>query len=158
MSDEELVHVTRLHPIILVIPAMACSFLAGTLSLVRDEPYVSIPILIALVFFVIRLISRVIFFVTTEYGITSKRVLGKTGFIYRSALDLVLLKVEAVRLNQTILGRILNYGTVEVTGTGGTGESLKFIPDPIMFRNRIQEQLSLGQEQFSDQGKVVVEG
>jgi uncharacterized membrane protein YdbT with pleckstrin-like domain len=57
-------------------------------------------------------------------------------------LDIVLAKVEAVRLSQSILGRILNYGDLEVTGTGGTEEVLRFIPDPLLFRKNVQEQLA----------------
>ena len=142
MQDEELCHMTRLHPIILVGPAMAASFLAGTISNFRDDPIVAIPLAIVLFFVGLKLLDRVVRFVTTGYGITSKRVLGKTGFIKRDATDIVLLKVEAVRLNQNILGRLLNYGTIEVVGSGGTEELLQHIPDPLRFRNLIQEQLS----------------
>jgi len=141
MSDESLVHVTRLHPIILAPPAMAVSFLAGTVSLVYDSTFGLIVVGILMLFALQRLIDRVVFFLTSEFGITSKRVLGKTGFIRRHSLDIVLAKVEAIRLNQHLLGRVLNYGHLEVTGTGGTEETLKFIPDPMAFRNRIQEQL-----------------
>jgi uncharacterized membrane protein YdbT with pleckstrin-like domain len=70
-------------------------------------------------------------------------VLGKTGFIRRKSLDIVLAKVEAIRLTQSILARILDYGDIEVTGTGGTEEILSFIPAPLDFRKAIQEQLAL---------------
>jgi uncharacterized membrane protein YdbT with pleckstrin-like domain len=66
------------------------------------------------------------------------------------SLDIVLAKVEAIRINQGILGRIFNFGDVEVTGTGGTEEVLKFIPNPIIFSKCIQEQLSLIEEAKSD--------
>jgi uncharacterized membrane protein YdbT with pleckstrin-like domain len=157
MNDEELVHMTRLHPIILIGPAMLASFLSGTLAIFRDEPIVAIPLAITLLFVGIRLTNRIVKFVTTEFGITSKRVLGKTGFIKRQATDIVLLKVEAVRLNQNILGRLLNYGTIEVTGSGGTEEKLTFIPDPLKFRNEIQEQLSGELETKSDVTKTVAQ-
>ena len=82
-------------------------------------------------------------YLTSEYAITSKRVLGKTGFIRRKSLDIVLSKVEAIRLTQSISGRILDYGDIEVTGTGGTEEMLCFIPAPLEFRMAIQQQLSI---------------
>jgi uncharacterized membrane protein YdbT with pleckstrin-like domain len=155
MSDETLVHVTRLHPIILAPPAMLVSFLAGTIPLVYESQMglalIALLILIALQ----RLVDRLVFFVTSEFGITSKRVLGKTGFIRRHSLDIVLAKVEAVRLNQHVLGRILNYGHLEVTGTGGTEEVLKFIPDPLAFRNSIQEQISNITSDSSDLQRVL---
>jgi uncharacterized membrane protein YdbT with pleckstrin-like domain len=93
-----------------------------------------------------RLTDRLVLFLSSEFGITSKRVLGKTGFIRRTSLDIVLNKVEAIRLSQSILGRILNYGDIEVTGTGGTDEILRFIPDPLIFRKVVQEQLAAQEE------------
>lgn len=141
MSDEELIRVTRLHPIVLLVPAMTTSFLAGTVSMVRDIPWAFAGVAILLLLSAYRLGNKLLFFLTSEFGITSKRVLGKTGFIKRRSLDIVLVKVEAIRLNQDLLGRLFNFGSIEVTGTGGTEEVLDFIPEPLAFRNAIQEQL-----------------
>ena len=142
MEDESMVHLTRLHPIVLLTPAMAVSFLAGTLTIVRDIQLVNLVVVCFLVVALYRLLDRVLFYVTSEFGVTSKRVLGKTGFVRRRSLDIVLAKVEAIRLSQSILGRIMNYGDLEVTGTGGTEEVLRFIPDPLLFRKSVQEQLA----------------
>lgn len=142
MDDESMVHITRLHPIILLMPAAACSLLAGSLAIVDQMPYAQIGIAVLLFFAIWRLTDRLILFLSSEFGVTSKRVLGKTGFIRRTSLDIVLNKVEAIRLSQSILGRILNYGDIEVTGTGGTDEVLRFIPDPLSFRKSVQEQLA----------------
>lgn len=142
MDDESMVHVTRLHPIILLMPAAATSLLAGSLAVVDSMPYAQLGIALLLFAALWRLTDRLILFLTSEFGVTSKRVLGKTGFIRRTSLDIVLNKVEAIRLSQSILGRILNYGDIEVTGTGGTDEVLRFIPDPLSFRKSVQEQLA----------------
>jgi len=142
MDDEEMVHITRLHPIILLMPAAATSLLAGSFAIVDSIPYAQIVVAILLFGSLWRLSDRLIFFLSSEFGVTSKRVLGKTGFIRRTSLDIVLGKVEAIRLSQTILGRVLNYGDIEVTGTGGTEEVLRFIPDPLTFRKVVQEQLA----------------
>ncbi len=142
MDDEEMVHITRLHPIILLMPAAATSLLAGSFAIVDSMPYAQIVVAILLFVSLWRLSDRIIFFLSSEFGVTSKRVLGKTGFIRRTSLDIVLGKVEAIRLSQTVLGRVLNYGDIEVTGTGGTEEVLRFIPDPLTFRKVVQEQLA----------------
>jgi uncharacterized membrane protein YdbT with pleckstrin-like domain len=143
MEDEAMVHLTRLHPIVLLMPAMATSFLAGSFTLVQDVPY--LPWLVGLFLFaaIFKLVDRLVLFLSSEFGVTSKRVLGKTGFIRRNSLDIVLAKVEAIRLSQSILGRIFNYGDIEVTGTGGTDEILRFIPAPLTFRRVVQEQLAI---------------
>jgi uncharacterized membrane protein YdbT with pleckstrin-like domain len=142
MDEEEMVHITRLHPIILLMPAAATSLLAGSFAIVDSSPYAQIVVAILLFGSLWRLSDRLIFFLSSEFGVTSKRVLGKTGFIRRTSLDIVLGKVEAIRLSQSILGRVLNYGDIEVTGTGGTEEVLRFIPDPLAFRRVVQEQLA----------------
>ncbi|MEN9846778.1 MAG: hypothetical protein RIS36_1925 [Pseudomonadota bacterium] len=146
MDDEEMVHVTRLHPIVLLFPAAATSLLAGSLTLVDAIPYIQTVVAILLFVSLWRLVDRLILFFSSEFGVTSKRVLGKTGFIRRTSLDIVLNKVEAIRLSQSIMGRILNYGDIEVTGTGGTDEVLRFIPDPLVFRKVVQEQLGAQEE------------
>jgi len=150
MDDEVVVHATRLHPIILLVPAMTTSVLAGSLSTVSDVPPAFYLLMALAIGSGIRLLDRIILFLTSEFAVTSKRVLGKTGFIKLKSLDIVLAKVEAIRINQGILARICNFGDVEVTGTGGTEEVLKFIPDPIVFSKCIQEQLSLIEETKSD--------
>lgn len=142
LDDEYLVHVSRLHAIVLLVPAMTVSVLAGSLSIVADIPVGFYIIGVLLIIAGYRLLDRLILFLSSEFGVTSKRVLGKTGFIRLKTLDIVLVKVEAIRINQSILGRIFNFGDVEVTGTGGTEEVLRFIPDPIFFSKCIQEQLS----------------
>ena len=76
---------------------------------------------------------------TTEFAVTNRRVIAKTGFIRRHTLEMLLPKVESVSVNQNILGRILNYGTVTVTGTGGTHESFRAIVDPIEVRKKINQ-------------------
>ena len=47
---------------------------------------------------------------TTETDVTNLRVVHKTGFIKRRTFEMSLDKVESVDVNQSILGRILNYG------------------------------------------------
>ena len=75
-----------------------------------------------------------------------KRVLIKTGWIRRHSLETLLSKVEGIRVEQDILGRMLDYGTIVVSGTGGSKESFHKIADPIMFRQRIQEEIAAGEE------------
>lgn len=150
IDDENVVHATRLHPIVLLVPAMTTSVLAGSLSTVSDIPPAFYILAVLAIGSGLRLLDRLILFLTSEFAVTSKRVLGKTGFINLKSLDIVLAKVEAIRINQGILGRIFNFGDVEVTGTGGTEEVLKFIPNPIIFSKCIQEQLSLIEEAKSD--------
>jgi uncharacterized membrane protein YdbT with pleckstrin-like domain len=74
---------------------------------------------------------------TTETDVTNLRVVHKTGFIKRRTFEMSLDKVESVDVNQSILGRILNYGNVTVRGVGEGAETIKTIASPLDFRNHI---------------------
>jgi uncharacterized membrane protein YdbT with pleckstrin-like domain len=52
---------------------------------------------------------------------------------------MLLPKIESVSVNQNILGRLLNFGTVTVTGTGGTMESFRAIIEPLAVRQKINQ-------------------
>src|SRR4051794_11958109 len=74
---------------------------------------------------------------TTETDVTNLRVVHKTGFIKRRTFEMALDKVESVDVNQTILGRILNYGDVTINGVGEGKETISTIASPLAFRNYI---------------------
>jgi uncharacterized membrane protein YdbT with pleckstrin-like domain len=74
---------------------------------------------------------------TTEIAITDRRIIFKHGFIRRSTIEMHLDKVESVDVEQSILGRILNYGNVTVRGVGIGLEPLNTIADPLAFRNHV---------------------
>jgi uncharacterized membrane protein YdbT with pleckstrin-like domain len=74
---------------------------------------------------------------TTETDVTNLRVVHKTGFIKRRTFEMALDKVESVDVNQTILGRILNYGDVTIKGVGKGHEKIVTIASPLAFRSTI---------------------
>lgn len=77
-------------------------------------------------------------FFTTELGITNRRVIAKYNggllWLRRQTTELNLQKVESVKFDQSIFGRMLNYGTIIVRGSGGTDANILGISDPIAFR------------------------
>ena len=74
---------------------------------------------------------------TTETDVTNMRVVHKTGFIKRRTFEMSLDKVESVDVNQSILGRIMNYGDVTIMGVGEGKETITTIASPLAFRNSI---------------------
>jgi len=74
---------------------------------------------------------------TTETDVTNLRVVHKTGFIKRRTFEMSLDKVESVDVNQSILGRMLNYGSVTVRGVGEGFETIDTIASPLDFRSHI---------------------
>jgi uncharacterized membrane protein YdbT with pleckstrin-like domain len=75
--------------------------------------------------------------VSTELAVTDRRVIFKRGLIRRHTVEMNMDKVESVDVDQSILGRIFNYGDVTVRGTGASIEPLRMIDDPLHFRSRV---------------------
>jgi len=76
---------------------------------------------------------------TTEFAVTNRRIIHKTGLLRRDTQEMNLSKVETVFVDQPMLGRILNFGTVRVHGTGGYTEFTlhRYVADPLRFRSAI---------------------
>ena len=76
---------------------------------------------------------------STEIAITNRRVIAKFGFIDRHTVEINLEKVEALRVDQGVLGRMLNYGTIHITGAGTSVAPMPDIADPLVFRRKFME-------------------
>jgi uncharacterized membrane protein YdbT with pleckstrin-like domain len=74
---------------------------------------------------------------TIETDVTNMRVVHKTGFIQRRTFEMALDKIESVDVDQSILGRILNYGDVTINGVGEGRERIRTISSPLAFRSAI---------------------
>ena len=79
--------------------------------------------------------------VTSEFAVTNKRVIIKVGWIKRRSLETLLTKVEGIEVIQGIWGRAFHYGTIIITGTGGSKEPFERIAAPLEFRRKVQEQI-----------------
>lgn len=78
---------------------------------------------------------------TSEFAITNKRVIIKIGWIRRRSDETLLTKIEGIEVIQGIWARMLNYGTIIITGTGGSKEPFAQITAPLLFRRKVQEQI-----------------
>jgi len=74
---------------------------------------------------------------TTEIAVTDQRVIWKCGLIRRDAIEINMRKVESVDVQQSVLGRLLNYGTVIVRGTGGGPNPLAYVSEPLPLRRSV---------------------
>jgi hypothetical protein len=98
--------------------------------------------LILLAFGALHLLGAWLTRVTTELAVTNRKVVGKWRLIARRTIEQRLEKVDSIEVEQTILGRILGYGTVEVRGSGVTMTPLRMIGDPLTFRRRVEEAIN----------------
>ena len=77
----------------------------------------------------------------TEMALTNRRVVIKTGLGGRTTIEMLLNKVESIEVSETVLGRMLGYGTIVVIGTGGTPEPFHRVAHPLEFRSKVQQQI-----------------
>jgi uncharacterized membrane protein YdbT with pleckstrin-like domain len=84
-----------------------------------------------------RLIVGFIQRATTEFAVTNRRVIYKFGLIRRVTFEMNLSTIESVHVAQSILGRMLNFGQVEIRGTGSSFTPDNLISDPLAFRSHI---------------------
>ncbi|MEP6823020.1 MAG: PH domain-containing protein [Chthoniobacterales bacterium] len=77
-------------------------------------------------------------FAGSEFVITDRRVLIKTGIVHRKTAEIFLSKVESISVEQTFLGRIFDFGAVRIRGTGGFEEAFDSIAHPFQFRTWVQ--------------------
>lgn len=99
----------------------------------------------ALIFSIYYLIKAVITRASTELAVTSKRVIAKSGLIRRSTIELNHSKVESFNVEQSILGRIFDFGTIIINGTGGGKTPIPSIESPLIFRRNAMESIDVGQ-------------
>ena len=76
---------------------------------------------------------------STEVAITNRRIIAKFGFITRHTVEINLDKVESLRVEQGFWGRILNFGTIFISGAGSAVAPMPNIADPLLFRQKFTE-------------------
>lgn len=133
LPEEKILYYSRPHFIVFAQTIMV--FLLALMLILIGPIYRTIGVL-ALVAAVIQAMMAYIYFIFSEYAITNKRVIMKVGFISRRSLEIFSNRVEGIYVNQSIMGRIFDYGSVTICGIGGSRDTFNYIPDPISFRNQ----------------------
>lgn len=100
-------------------------------------------LLLAVVVGLVLLIWAWIRYTTTEFAVTDKRIIAKTGLISRSTVELFLDKVEALHVDQSVPGRLLDFGTITIRGTGTTLEPIRDISAPLELRKQFMQAADL---------------
>ena len=141
LPGERVQHRAHLHKIVFLVPATisAALLIGATLAFTQGYNLAGGIMLIAAA---LPLLSAYIPAVSSEFAVTDKRVIIKVGWIQRRTLETMLGKVEGIGVEQTVMGRMLNFGTITVTGTGGTQERFPNIAAPLEFRRQVQAQVS----------------
>lgn len=142
LPGERVLYKTRLHWVLFVKPVLllvAGAALAGLLRLVPDPPWLwmlgAAVAAVGLVWAFVHYVEVM----TSEFAVTTSRLIFKVGLISRYTTELLLARVESIGVQQGLVGRLLNFGDLVVTGTGGAREIFRRVRDPIGFRNHVQQ-------------------
>jgi len=149
LDGEEIIYLTRRHKVIFTWPAiwlLVAAVLFGIKWFFVFRPEVNFALMIfSGIFLAVALIHALVIWVNylcAEFGITNQRVIVKEGFLKRKTIEVFLKSVESVQVDQSLWGRILNFGTVIVSGTGGVTDPLSMIRNPLDFKKQVQQRLA----------------
>lgn len=127
-KGESIKQIADVHWFHFVLPGL--SLVVGVVLSLGSAPIGILPI----IYGVSGLVNAYFFQIGTELAITSKRVIAKFGFIRRETVELNHKNVESLRVDQGVFGRIFNFGTILINGTGGVTTPIRNIANPLEFR------------------------
>jgi len=159
LPDEKVLFRTTKHPIIFLTPGillilalLLCTGnqITSTIHNVINQifllsPYVAyiqrIPLLIMAIVIFSSGFKQWLIYVTSEYAVTTKRVIMKEGFFDRYVCDTRLVTISHVTVDQNLLAQALNYGTITINGFGGASDSFTQIASPNEFQKAVHANL-----------------
>jgi uncharacterized membrane protein YdbT with pleckstrin-like domain len=136
MDNQKIVYQARLHWVLFVWPIIFFIFSAW-LGL-RFPSFHDVSV----VFMGVGLIWSVLMFLTYQFSsltIKPKQVILRTGILVRQTIDVPLSKIESIDIKQSIIGSLFKYGSLVITGTGGTRQSITYIARPLTCRRHIEQ-------------------
>ena len=156
-EGEEILYIPQLHwffvvkplfyslPFFAVLVVLWC--LGDSLAAFTDEMgydlWMPIQLLVrdvflaALLFFLVVFIYRILQFLNTEYGVTTKRLIIKRGVLRLFTSEIPTDRVESIYCSQSIMGRLFRYGTLGIAGIGGNMPVFYMVSRPYNLRRKI---------------------
>lgn len=143
VRDEYVIFKTGFHWWAVAFPMLAAFVLSGGLIflLTAGEPSVglSLSCITGGLFSFITFFPAYINYETSEFGVTNRRILIKTGLLNRNTLEMNLSKVESFRVEDTLFGRLMGFNNLVITGSGGTKQKFSAVRHGKEFRRHVVE-------------------
>jgi uncharacterized membrane protein YdbT with pleckstrin-like domain len=129
---------------LVVLIACAIAFFSVKTWYTGDPLFFYIGIAIVSLLAIASAFSDLVRWQNNEYIVTSRRVIHANGIFSKNILDSSLNKINDVILQQSMMGRIFNYGTIKIlTATDEVINLLDRIANPIGFKHAMLEAKSL---------------
>ncbi len=107
-------------------------------AVLAPKSYLFLLAIIFVAFALLVLVRSLLDMKSTELAVTDRRVIYKTGILQRHTMEQQLNRIDSVSVDQTFLGRMLNYGEVEIRGSGNSFTPTHKISHPLEFRKAVQ--------------------
>ena len=136
MNDNNIVYQARLHWILFLGPFMLLC-LSAWIIFAFEQLYV-----VALFLAGFSVVWGLTFLMTYHFSsltIKKNQVILRTGFLVQKTLDIPLSKIESIDIRQTLIGSLLQYGTLVITGTGGSRQMVNYLSQPLTCRRYIEQ-------------------
>jgi uncharacterized membrane protein YdbT with pleckstrin-like domain len=138
LPNETVTFKTTLHWKVYVWPVLLSALVCAPLIVLalrsEHKPLAAAPALVIVALLGAAFIRRS----SSEYAVTSKRVIAKVGVMQTRSVELLLGKVEGITVTQGLMGKLFGYGEIVITGSGGTKEPFDGIQAPFDFRRAVQ--------------------
>jgi uncharacterized membrane protein YdbT with pleckstrin-like domain len=136
MNNQQIVYQARLHWVLFIWPILFFIFSVWI--------GISFPLFhqISIFFMLFALGWIVLAGLTYQFSsltLKKKQVILRSGILVRQTIDVPLSKIESIDIRQSILGSLFKYGSLVITGTGGTKQSLAYIARPLTCRRHIEQ-------------------
>lgn len=139
LPDEQIAFRTKKHWIIFLIPAVLAAM--TVFFLMSNNPIIAKMWMVPAIGMAITLLNQLLMYMTSEFAITSKRIIMREGFFFRHTNETRLATIANVSINQSPLGQIFDYGTVVIHAFGGDSDPFMQIAHPNAFQKALQGQL-----------------
>lgn len=137
--NNNVVYFTRMHWIIFFWPVLALGVALTVYFYVRELG------LVLVLFACIWILMNWATYYFSSLTIKRNQIILRSGVLVRETLDIPLSKIEAVDIRQSILGSVLRYGMIRITGTGGTRRTLNYLNNPLTCRRHIEHLMANSQ-------------
>lgn len=137
-TDNDIVYVAGLHWVLFVWPVLLA--IGGMLLGIYIEQLLTVSIFLVLFALAWGAMTWVTFHFSS-LTIKSKQVILRTGMLVRNTIDIPMAKIESIDIRQSILGSLLRYGSLVITGTGGTRQMVNYLNKPLTCRRYIEQSM-----------------
>jgi uncharacterized membrane protein YdbT with pleckstrin-like domain len=141
MPRERMIYLTRRHFALTLARPLAIALACAVIGAFFFHAESRIAGWVFFAFALIEVVHGVIVHLSSEFFVTNRRVVIKTGILTTKSWEFLLAKIEGIHIEQSLLGRLHGFGSIIVTGTGGSRDVFEGIAHPFELRQAIHEQI-----------------